>query len=291
MAPVPPHSPGLLSLLGGLVLSAAVGWLAYRRRSLSASGVVGAIVTGTILFGVGGWDWGLLLLTFFVSSSLLSHYRSADKSRLAEKFAKGHQRDLGQALANAGVASLLALTRLVWDHPLLYLGCAGAMAAVNADTWSTELGVLSRRPPRLITTGRQVEVGTSGGVTGLGLAATALGGTLIGLAGAAAAAARGRDVAYAAAVLLGAVGGGVAGSLFDSLLGATAQAIYWCDRCGKETERRVHRCGAATRRVRGLPWLGNDGVNLLASAVGAAVALGIGGLFPLLGKLVVMFWI
>ena len=76
--------------MGGLLLSTAVGWLAYRRRSLSASGVVGAVVTGTTLFGVGGWDWGLLLLAFFISSSLLSHYRAGEKASLAEKFAKGH---------------------------------------------------------------------------------------------------------------------------------------------------------------------------------------------------------
>jgi uncharacterized protein (TIGR00297 family) len=238
--------------------------------------MVGAVITGTILFGVGGWDWGILLLTFFISSSLLSRYRADAKSGLAEKFAKGHQRDLGQALANAGVASLLALTQLVWDHPLLYVGCAGAMAAVNADTWSTELGVLSHRPPRLITTGRPVEVGTSGAVTGLGLVATLAGSGLIGLTAAAAAAVGGGTARESAASLLGAVAGGVTGSLFDSLLGATVQAIYWCECCNKETERRVHLCGTATRRVRGLSWLRNDGVNLLCSVMGAAVALGIG---------------
>jgi uncharacterized membrane protein len=38
----------------------------------------------------------------------------------------------------------------------------------------------------------------------------------------------------------------------------------------------VHRCGTGTRLVRGWPWLGNDLVNLIASAVGALVAAGIG---------------
>ena len=82
--------------------------------------------------------------------------------------------------------------------------------------------------------------------------------------------------ASAAALLGAATVGGLAGSLCDSLLGATAQAIYWCDTCRKETERQVHHCGTETRLVRGWRWLGNDLVNFVASAVGALVAAGVG---------------
>lgn len=267
-----------LELLGGLLLSAAIGLLAYRRGSLSGSGVVGAILSGTIYFGLGGWEWGVLLILFFVSSSLLSHYRADDKAGLAEKFAKGHRRDLGQALANAGIGMALAVARLCWDHPLLFVACAGTMAAVNADTWATEVGVLSRRPPRLITTWRAAEVGTSGAVSALGLAVALAGAALIGFAGGAVALAVGAGGRNGLAVVAGATLGGFVGALFDSLLGATVQAIYWCERCAKETERQVHRCGSATRRLRGLPWLGNDGVNFLSSAVGGAVAVAVGWL-------------
>ncbi len=261
-----------LRILSGLLLSAAIGLLAYRRGSLSGSGMVGAILSGTLFFGLGGWEWGVLLILFFVSSSLLSHYRAGDKAGLAEKFAKGHRRDLGQALANAGVGMALAVARLWWDHPLLFVACAGTMAAVNADTWATEVGVLSRRPPRLVTTWQTAEVGTSGAVSALGLAVALAGAALIGLAGGGMTLATGAGGRAAAAVVVGATVGGFIGALFDSLLGATIQAIYWCEPCGKETERRIHRCGHMTRRLRGLPWLGNDGVNFLSSVVGAAVA-------------------
>lgn len=40
---------------------------------------------------------------------------------------------------------------------------------------------------------------------------------------------------------------GLVGSLFDSLLGASVQCIYWCDHCEKETERPLHSCGMRTR--------------------------------------------
>src|SRR4029079_18837151 len=67
----------------GLALSAAVALLAYRARALTAGGVLGAILTGTATFGIGGPVWGLLLIAFFASSSLLSRYgaRSAAKQQ------------------------------------------------------------------------------------------------------------------------------------------------------------------------------------------------------------------
>ena len=69
-----------------------------------------------------------------------------------------------------------------------------------------------------------------------------------------------------------AVAGGLAGSLFDSLLGATVQGIYYCEHCAKETENAIHRCGHTTRLVRGWRWLNNDLVNFSASLLGGLVA-------------------
>ena len=57
------------------VLSTLIVSIALWRRSLSQSGAVGALIVGTIIFGFGGWVWGLILGLFFVSSSLLSHFK------------------------------------------------------------------------------------------------------------------------------------------------------------------------------------------------------------------------
>ncbi len=213
-----------------------------------------------------------MLIAFFVSSSALSRYRGREKEALAEKFAKGSRRDLGQALANGGMGALLALGAALHPDPLWLVAYVGAMATVNADTWATEIGVLNPARPRLITTGVEVEVGTSGGVSWLGTLSTLAGGLLIGSLAALFGLLAGGDVEGRYLLLGGAVGG-LAGSLFDSLLGATVQAIYTCDRCAEETERTVHRCGAETRHVRGWRWLNNDLVNLISSGVGAIVAV------------------
>ena len=72
---------------------------------------------------------------------------------------------------------------------------------------------------------------------------------------------------------LGCSGGGLApGSLVDSLLGATLQARRWCARCSVSTEQMTHACGETTDLAGGLRWLDNDGVNLVSTLAGAAVA-------------------
>jgi len=131
--------------------------------------------------------------------------------------------------------------------------------------------VLNPRRPRLITNGLPAEPGTSGAVSLYGTLATISGAALIGLVGATFSPAGARFPLILAATL-----GGVCGSLFDSLLGATVQAIYHCPQCEKETERHpTHTCGTETTQMSGWSWLNNDLVNLLASLVGALVAVGV----------------
>lgn len=256
----------------GLIFSSSIALLAYRRRSLNKSGAVGAIASGTAIFSAGGWSWGLALIYFFVSSSLLSHYREREKARIAaDKFSKGSQRDMLQVAANGGAATLMALTYGLTHDQLLQAGFAGTLAVATADTWATELGVLSQRQPRLITTGRHVPAGTSGGITLLGTSASFLGALSLGLFFWAM---QGFRRSLAALPLIALISG-LAGSFFDSLLGATVQAMYYCPTCDKETERRIHNCGTQAQPLRGVKWVNNDVVNFLATAFGGLVAIGI----------------
>jgi uncharacterized protein (TIGR00297 family) len=270
----------LLRLTLGLVLALLIGALGYRRGSLAPSGVFGAVLIGALIFALGGVAWGVLLVVFFVSSSALSHYKAGRKAALAEKFSKGSRRDLAQTLANGGAGALVAVASFIWPHPLWWPVFVGVVATVNADTWATELGVLSRRAPRLLTTGRRVPVGTSGGLTPAGTGAALAGAALIGLIAAFYELFWGLGWGGALAVLLTGAAAGLFGALADSFLGATVQAIYYCDACRQETERHpLHRCGAPTRPRRGWRWLDNDWVNFLSSLAGGALALGLWRLF------------
>jgi uncharacterized protein (TIGR00297 family) len=285
----------LIDTLLGLGLAILIALAAWRAHALSPQGAVAACLLGTVIFGLGGLGWAFPLLGFFISSSLLSRLFRRRKQALDEKFSKGSRRDAGQVLANGGIAGVFVLLHLAFPGQLWpWAGFAGALAAANADTWATELGVLNRSAPRLITNGKIVERGTSGGVSPLGFLSAAAGAFVIALLGvlfwqgrvAAAAGApewlgrilgSGVETLSLPRALLWLVVitlAGVVGSAVDSLLGATVQAIYYCPACEKETERHpIHTCGTETSQVRGWAWMDNDVVNLICTLAGVVVAM------------------
>lgn len=255
-----------------LLLALVAGGLGYWRGSLTRDGWMAATIVGTVTAGLGGWEWGILVIVFFVTSSALSRLGRRRKVQFAaDHWEKSDRRDWGQVAANGGLVSVLALAYTVWPHPSLWYGAMGVLATVNGDTWATEVGVLSRAQPRLITTGKTVPTGTSGGITVLGSVAAMMGALLIGVSAAVLERVF-RDGASSAPVIA-ALLGGVCGVATDSILGATVQAIRWCPRCEVETERTIHGCGTPTVFKRGWSWLNNDAVNTIASIVGGVVAL------------------
>jgi len=260
-----------MQFLIGSVTAIVVSFLAWRTENLDTSGAVAAAILGTIVFGLGGLPWAVLLLGFFITSSALSKLLGKRKAVLDASFSKGSRRDWGQVLANGGLSGLFVLIHLLFPQAIWpWLAFAGTLAAANADTWATELGVLSKAQPYLSTTLRPVERGTSGAVTLPGTLAGLAGGLLIGLL-----AALVGPRTDAPLVLVLVVGlSGLLGSLIDSLLAASLQAIYMCPACGKQTERHpLHSCGQPTEFVRGFKWLTNDWVNSICTLAGGAAAL------------------
>jgi uncharacterized protein (TIGR00297 family) len=250
------------------IASLGIVSLAYALGALTPSGAFAAFAIGTVTFGVDGWPAAAVLLAFFITSSLLSRLGSRRKRRLID-FGKQGPRDAWQVFANGGVAGVcIALSRTT-DVPLA-LAFAGAIAAATADTWSSEIGSLAQRGVRSILTFRPVQSGLSGGIS--------LPGTIAQCAGAAFIALVAYDV-HLAPFWPVAIGG-VAGSLFDSILGASAQALHWCPTCARPCETEIHSCGTQTKMFRGLRWFDNDLVNLLATFCGAAVALLVASHWP-----------
>ncbi|MGG1518392.1 DUF92 domain-containing protein [Paenibacillus oryzisoli] len=264
----------------GLAGSSCIAAAAYWKKSLSLSGALAAVVLGTAMCGLVSAAWFCTLIAFFVSSSLLSKLKAKRKEEAEQGYAKGSRRDWGQVAANGGLGLLVCIANAAWPSERWWFLFLGVMATVNSDTWATEIGGMSKGEPRFILTGKRVAPGTSGGVSRLGLTASLLGGAFIG--GIGGVLGRWGDVEHFTHgwifyVLLGAVAG-LLGSLTDSVLGATVQVMYRCERCGKTVEKSVH-CGHKARQIRGLRFMTNDAVNALSSLVGGLICLGLSFLF------------
>ncbi|MBI2759221.1 MAG: DUF92 domain-containing protein [Chloroflexi bacterium] len=268
-----------MQFLVGLLLGAIIAFPAYRVHSLSPGGAFAAVFIGAIVFGLGGLSWAILLLTFFITSTALTRAFKKRKLALNEKFSKGGQRDAGQVFGNGGAATLFVMLYFFFPGALWpWLGFAAALASVNADTWATELGVLNPTQPRMITDLRKrVEKGTSGGISLWGTGAAFLGASAIGALAALLAPSVVKTSAINLWIIFSLVTiSGLLGSLFDSLLGATVQAMYFCPADQKETEKHpLHTCGTPTIHTRGLKWLDNDWVNFSCGAFGVLIALAI----------------
>lgn len=245
---------------GGALLAALVAHAAYRARSLSPAGAAAAFVTGTIVFGIGGWPGAAVLFAFFIPSALLSRAGRARKRSLQDVGKQG-ARDACQVLANGGIAAACALVT-PFAGAIAAAAFAGAFAAAAADTWATEIGTLSPETPRSILTLRRTPTGLSGGVTLLGTAASFAGAAFVALVAALA----------GVAAFLPVAAGGVAGAFLDSLLGASLQALRRCPACNVDCETNPHHCGTPTTLRRGVAWIENDAINFAATFTGAAVA-------------------
>jgi uncharacterized protein (TIGR00297 family) len=264
-------------LLIGFFLAICISLLSFKLGFLSKSGSLAACLLGTIVFGLGGFAWAVVLMGFFISSSALSKLFRKRKAVLEEKFSKGSKRDAWQVWANGGVAGVFVLFHAFQPDAIWpWLAFCGAIAAVNADTWATELGVLSKNKPINLITGKIVERGASGGVSPFGSLAALIASFLIAI----------MAILFwpmtiqspigsqSGLLLIGITAAGVFGSLVDSFLGATVQTIYFCPLCKKETEKYpMHSCGQTTRYFRGWKWVNNDWVNTICALIGGIVMI------------------
>ncbi|RAK22392.1 uncharacterized protein (TIGR00297 family) [Anoxybacillus vitaminiphilus] len=227
------------------------GWLV---RSLSVSGAVAAFFIG-LFISLGFESKGLIMLgAFFVSSSLWSKFQKHKKIAVFEKVEKGDERDYVQVLANGSVPALISLIDFFSPSALWLELFIVSLAAANSDTWASEIGSVSKQPPRLITTWKTVERGTSGGVTLLGTVAAIGGALFVGIVS---------FVLWHNIHLVFAGLFGFFGSMIDTWMGAVCQVNYRCAVCGLETEKR-HHCGQGTIRIKGWHFMNNDIVNWLS---------------------------
>ena len=289
------YSQLLIRLAIGSGINLLLATSAFKRHSVSRSGAVTGFMVGLVIYLGGGiWFW-LHLGAFFISSTLLSRFKREVKAHSTARHEKDGRRDGIQVVANTGPGAAAALLFLIYPHFAVLAAFCAAFAAANADTWAGEIGMLSPRPPVSILSRKTLPTGASGGVTLLGLTASAAGAAFIAAISSGGllltlavqnlpAAGPGIDLVpvVIAAVSLAMIAtlSGLLGSLLDSILGASLQAEYLCCASGQPTERS-HTGHRSNTLIKGYRQITNDTVNLLSVSAAAIAAFLLAVVLPL----------
>ncbi|KAG0243611.1 Transmembrane protein 19 [Actinomortierella wolfii] len=289
-------------------LSGSVGTLLYpaalcalmvkhglSKKSLSTSGAVAATVVGMGTFTHLPGVFGSVLLTFYLSSSRLTKYKSQIKKTLEEDHQEGGARTAIQVFSNGATGTMIALAFQYvfwttaqrpatlfyndWRASTLLFAYIGHYACCNGDTWSSELGILSKSWPTLITTFKKVPPGTNGGVSTIGLVASLAGGVTIGAVAALSvllqhvrgASLEAIDTRFLIALVIAGASAGLFGSLLDSFLGATVQKSNYSSKKKVITYKKEHDVDDEIKTISGLDILDNHQVNFVSSLIIAAL--------------------
>jgi uncharacterized protein (TIGR00297 family) len=266
----------LLILTEALLACMIIGAASLKFKFVNISGFVAAFIIGVMVFAMppDGWKWFIVIMIFHVVAAQFTKYKYHAKRRIGFAQEKGGARAWQNVTANGGVAGLFALGEGLWPSGILAFGFIGAVATATADTLATEIGLLNRGQPRLITDlRREVSAGTSGGVSPLGELATLLGAVMIGISAWLLGLSHLKSYGLGTTILV-AVLAGSAGCTIDSIIGATIQGMFKCRVCGNTTENKKH-CGSSTAHLRGFRSIDNNMVNFIATAAGALIGVAV----------------
>ena len=254
----------IFSATSGVMLAIAVASAARGARFVTRAGAVGVAILGATIMVLTGsavkW-WGVIL-AFFLSASVLT--KLCRRSIPQEVADDRHGRSLAQVLANGGPATCCVIGTILGVPNIWYLLFVSAIAAVNSDTWASEVGGRWGGFPRNIVTWDTMLPGQSGGVSAVGILAAFFGAVFIALVAIA------FGGALSARAVLTVIVAGLAGCLVDSVLGATLQPVYKCTACGDRTERQLH-CNRSAQLCAGLGWFNTHWVNFTCGCIGAFV--------------------
>mmetsp|Transcript_4688 Transcript_4688/g.10066 ORF Transcript_4688/g.10066 Transcript_4688/m.10066 type:complete len:264 (-) Transcript_4688:2253-3044(-) len=250
------------AMLRAFAIAFFIAHRGVKRKSLTPHGAVAASVVGFLSISCG--LRGFLLLLFYLVATKATKYKSVMKASLDETADDSACRGPSQVMACSALGVMFQIIHAVYFGKEQSIG----------DTLASELGILAKSQPILITSWKKVPPGTNGGVTAVGMGFSALGGLIIGAGAAIMDMLSGLSVNLVSFALFGLVCGTL-GSVIDSAFGATLQVTHF-DRDkkliiqpGKESSR------ADSLKISGRDVLSNVQVNIisifLSSTIGAMI--------------------
>lgn len=237
--------------------------LAYYACAITLWGFQSAALLGLLLFLFSGWLGFAALILFFLLGSMVSR---VGKNRKAEAYALHEHRGVRstvQVAANGLPALIFAAFYYVTGGESFLIAVFACLAAAAADTFSSEIGMLSKKEPISILTLKPIQRGLSGGITSLGFFGGLLGAFIISLL---------TVPDFGVKGVLAVTAAGAAGSMIDSLLGAKFQAKYQVKNeaegeAAQQFTEKDHLESKPLKLVHGVRWVNNDVVNFAASLI------------------------
>lgn len=239
-----------MNLSISIILSLLLGMIAFLKKALTIPALIIAILFSTLITYFGGLASFIILVIVFLGSIITKIFSKSKKSK---------KRKLIQIISNVGVGTISLIIFKMTTNNIYLLIYASIMAESLADTLASDIGVLSKKEPINILNFKKGERGLSGNISILGLTSALIGSVLIGLIyyiGIE------KNIISFIIIMLS----GFLGSLVDSILGASIQVKYKCEKCKKVTERKEH-CGKKTNYYKGIKWIDNNLVNLLSNGI------------------------
>lgn len=248
----------------GFILSLLISIISKKLNFLTNSGAIAVFILAFLIFGFGGWQWTIPVLSFFVFSSLLTKIREKRNPSVSIYFEKSGKRDACQVSANGGLGGILVVLNYFFPNNIWFYLYSGIIASSCADTWATEIGTMNQHKTFSILNFKMTEQGISGGVSVIGFVGALAGALFISMI----------SVLWIdnnqIDFILAIVFSGFAASVIDSILGGTIQIQYRCSECSRIIDNKTH-CGKNALKLKGINIVNNDMVNLISGLMGGFI--------------------
>lgn len=247
-----------------LVLSFLLAIFSYIKKAMTTSALILAFIFAFLITYFGGVSSYLILMAVFLGIVITSKIGKKERLKVNKNvIEKSGQKDICEIIANVGTGAVTLILYGIYKEPFLLVVYASIMAESLADTLASDIGVLSHKKPINIITLKRSEPGLSGNISFLGLASSLIGAFIIAIIFCA----FHFSIKYLIIITLS----GFLGAIFDSILGATIQVKYKCQKCSKITEKKNH-CQKETIYYKGLKIINNDIVNLTSNIFAGVIS-------------------